>query len=294
MSVRVPTPSGMQSDDWTIKGGVSRGYKTPRVEQLVNGIIGFTAQGRTATIGTPTLRPETSTTTELSATYAARSGIRAGVTVFNNDFRDKIATGTPVPNCTFRQNPDAPGCVTHGEFPTQEFFAQSINVDRAQTYGAEVSAHVKLFEVMAVSGNYTHTRSEQKSGDNAGMPLSNTPRHMLNAELRATPVEKLNAWARTEYRSERARRTTKAANPAWEALGDFRGYTLAHIGAGYDLGRGIAINATLQNVFDKDFLRYESYTVEPTTANPSGVVHTNVYNNHQEGRRLWLSTTFQF
>jgi outer membrane receptor for ferrienterochelin and colicins len=88
-----------------VKGGVSHGYKTPRLEQMVDGIIGFTGQGRIASIGSPGLEPETRTTTELAAHYASESGFMAGVTVFTNAFRepahrnslppDSCATVTP-------------------------------------------------------------------------------------------------------------------------------------------------------------------------------------------------------
>lgn len=282
------------SRDWTVKGGVSRGYKTPRVEQLADGIVGFTAQGRTAVIGSPGLRPETSTTTELSALYASGAGISAGLTLFNNDFRDKIASGTPVPNCTFAKAPDLPGCMNYGSFPTQEHFSQSVNIDRAVTRGAEVGARVPVGATVTLGGNYTYTDSEQRSGENAGMPLTNTPRHMLNGDVRASLSERVSSWVRGEYRSARARRTSVAENPAWEALGDFRAYGLLHLGAGYQAGRGITVNATVQNLFDKDFLRYASYQGTPTAANPSGIMYTSLFNNHQEGRRLWLSTTVQF
>src|SRR5690606_19107308 len=33
------------NSDWTIKGGVSRGFKTPRLDQLAEGITGFGGQG---------------------------------------------------------------------------------------------------------------------------------------------------------------------------------------------------------------------------------------------------------
>jgi len=280
--------------EWTFKGGVSRGYKTPRVEQLMDGIIGFTAQGRTATIGSPGLKPETSTSTEIGAHYTGSTGLSAGVTVFNNDFRDKISTGTPVPNCTFALAPDRPGCMNYGNFPTQEFFSQSVNVDQAVTRGVEASARVPFGGAWSLTANYTFTESEQESGENAGMPLVNTPKHMLNSSLRVQPGSALNGWLRGEYRSERARRTTVAANPAYDALGDYRAYTLFHLGGGYRVGRGVTLNATVYNLLNKDFLEYAAYPDTPTAANPSGVMYTSVYNNHQEGRRLWLSTTIEF
>jgi outer membrane receptor for ferrienterochelin and colicins len=280
--------------EWTVKGGVSRGYKTPRVEQLVDGIIGFTAQGRTATIGSPTLRPETSTSTELGVYFGGQRGLSANVTLFNNDFRDKITTGTPVANCTFAGAPDRAGCVNHGSFPTQESFAQSVNVDEAVTRGVETSATIPLGRAMSLLANYTFTHSEQRSGINAGMPLMNTPAHMVNGSLRVRPAARVDGWLRGEYRSARARRTTIADDPAYDALGDYRAYSLLHLGGSVDVGRGVTFNATIYNLLNTDFLRYAAYQGAPTSANPGGMQYTNVYNNHQEGRRLWVSTSVAF
>lgn len=279
--------------EWIFKGGVSRGYKTPRVEQLVDGIIGFTGQGRTATIGSPGLRPETSTSVEVGAHFVRASGLSGSVTLFNNQFRDKITSGTPVPNCTFQGAPNLPGCVTYGSFPTQESFGQSINVDEAVTRGVEAGVRVPL-GVWAAAANYTFTDSEQRSGGDEGMPLTNTPRHMINGSLRVRPVDHAGAWLRGEYRSDRARRTTADPNPVFEALGDYRAYTLLHLGADYEVAPGVSLGATVYNLLNTDFLRYEAYQGTPTADNPTGTMYASVYNNHQEGRRLWLSTTIQF
>lgn len=280
--------------NWTIKGGVSGGYKTPRLEQLVDGITGFTAQGRTATIGSPGLKPETSTSTEIAALYSNPDGWAFGLSAFNNSFKDKIASGTPVPNCTFDGNPDAAGCVNYGNFPTQEFFGQSINIDEAVTRGVEVSARIPLGYRTSLQGNYTFTESEQKSGTNEGWPLTNTPKHMINGTLRADITRSIGTWIRGEYRSTRARRLSGGTNTAYDALGDFKAYSLYHLGGSWQLTNAVAINATVYNLLDTDFLKYESYQGTPTTANPTGILYTNIYNNHQEGRRLWLSTTFAF
>jgi len=279
---------------WTFKGGVSRGYKTPRVEQLVDGIIGFRGQGTIAMIGTPSLRPERSTTTELGVHYNDLAGRSLGLTVFNNRFTDKIAEGTPVPNCTFALAPNRPGCVDYGNFPEQESFAQSANVDRAVTRGVEATVTVPLGEAWSASGNYTYTWSEQQSGENRGLPLTNTPRHMVNMSVRVRPTERTSAWLRGEYRSERARRTTAAPDPAYEALGDYKAYELLHLGGSYDVGRGVTLSATISNLLNKDFLRYGAYHDTPTAENPTGVYYTNLYINHQEGRRLWISVGYNF
>ena len=66
------------------------------LEQLAPGINGFGQQGRLPLIGTPTLTPETSTSTEIGVYYDNLSGFTANLTVFDNKFEDKIASGQPV------------------------------------------------------------------------------------------------------------------------------------------------------------------------------------------------------
>ncbi|KAK0358443.1 hypothetical protein LTR94_035429, partial [Friedmanniomyces endolithicus] len=82
-------------------GGVSGGYKTPRLEQLTPGINGFGRQGALPLIGSPGLQPETSVAYEFGVYFDNGSTFRANATVFRNDFEDKIASGQPIANCTF-------------------------------------------------------------------------------------------------------------------------------------------------------------------------------------------------
>src|SRR5690606_41917914 len=53
------------NEQLTLKGGVSGGYKTPRLEQLPPGINGFGRQGALPLIGSPGLTPETSIAYEI-------------------------------------------------------------------------------------------------------------------------------------------------------------------------------------------------------------------------------------
>lgn len=272
----------------TIKSGVSTGYKTPRLEQLVDGIIGFGAQGRTALIGTPGLTPERSVNSEIGMAYEHASGVDINLALFNNEFRDKITAGTPIANCTFAAAPNRDGCVNYGSFPTQEFFSQSVNVDRAVTRGGEASIHLPLKAGWNATANYTHTFSEQLSGPNNGFPLANTPRHMMNARVGGALTSRIDVWANGEYRSSRARRVTAATNAAWSALGDFKPYSLMHVGANVRLYRGLSTRIAVNNLFNTDFLQFGSYTSNNQT------VYTSLYNNHQEGRRIWLQTAIDF
>jgi outer membrane receptor for ferrienterochelin and colicins len=278
---------------WTIKGGVSNGYKTPRVEQLAPGINGFGQQGRLPLVGSPHLKPETSRTTELGVYFDSPTGFAASATVFNNEFKDKITSGPGLLNCSFRPAPNRPGCSDFGFWPNVDTFGQSINVDEAVTRGLELSTRLPLARGWNASANYTFTKSEQKSGPNQGSPLTDTPRHALNARLNWEPGTQWNLWLRAEYRSERFRDpgTTASTQAAKAALGDYKAYTQFHLGGSYRVSKQFTINAAIYNLFNKNFVDYQPYPV--AGGNPP-VVYSNRYANNQEGRRLWVSANYEF
>lgn len=275
------------SREWTLKGGISRGFKTPQLNQLATGIVGFGGQGTIPLIGSPGLRPETSTSTEVAAFYTL-GGVAASVTVFNNAFQDKIAQGPGLENCSFALNPNRPGCADFGSWPNVDLFSQQINVDEAVTRGVEASVRLTWLDRWTLQHNYTLTDSEQRSGAQAGRPLVNTPRHMYNANLRYAASARLNTWLRVEARSSRVRGTSATAQAAAAQIGDFKGYGLAHLGAGYQLSSQITLNATVYNLLDTNFLGFRPYVHNGAT------VYASEYNNLQEPRRLWLSVNYAF
>jgi outer membrane receptor for ferrienterochelin and colicins len=275
---------------WTFKGGVSQGFKTPQLEQLAEGINGFGRQGQLPLLGTPTLKPETSTSTELAAFYDGGGALRASLTLFRNVFEDKIANGPDIANCAFgltRAQYDAgdfdtDGCIDVGFWPTYATFGQKVNVDEAETQGLEASARWRFADDWTLSANYTWTESEQKSGEAKGLPLTDTPEHMINASLRWAATDRLDLWVRGEYRSERFR-GLGAARDAW---GDYDAYGLFHLGGSYQVNERVTVNATIYNLLDQDFVRLLPYG--------SPVAWTPQYANNQEPRRLWLSVRADF
>lgn len=275
------------NDALTLKGGVSRGFKTPRVEQIAEGIIGFGSQGRVPQIGSPGLTPETSTSYEAGLYYNGQGLFSGNVTLFNNDFNDKIAQGAGIPNCTFSGYNGQPpaGCIDVGNFPTVELFSQSINIDKARTRGVEVATRFAFTPAVSLSVNYTYTETEQLSGAERGLPLVGMPKHMLNGNLRWKLDDKASVWARAEVRSSRYR----GANVQQSQLGDFRSYEVFHLGGNYQITPAFRLSATIHNILDTDYAVYVPYQ---TTANVTAF--TPAYSINQEGRRLWLSATVDF
>ncbi|MDF3932816.1 TonB-dependent receptor domain-containing protein [Pseudomonas citronellolis] len=291
------------SSAWTLKGGVSQGYKTPTLNQLHDGINGVSGQGQTITIGSPDLDPETSTNTEFGVYYDNLDDLNANLTLFHTRFKDKIDSGTPIANCNWPDAPNQAGCIDLGSSFLQENFAQQVNIGKARTQGVELAGRWGFAPAWSASLNYTFTDSEQLSGKDKGAPLTNTPRHVANARLDWQANERLKLWLKGEYRGERARFTSRyanltAANQAIaDQVGDLDAYQLFHLGGSFKATRNLTLNATLYNLFDKDFLDGTYYTaVDGSTgwASDYTQIGSSTSGTLEEGRRLWMSAVLEF
>lgn len=284
------------TDSWTLKGGVSRGYKTPSLNDLHSGINGVTGQGTLITIGNPNLKPEKSTSTELAVYFDNLNNFNANATVFHNKFKDKITSGDPVADALCAGNP-ASGSTPAG------YCGQQINVDDAVTKGFELAGKWMFIDDWSLSANYTYTDSEQKSGDNKGSQLTNTPRHNANLGLNWATTDQLDLWLKTEYRGERSRFTSKYANLSateqsiYTTLGaKTKAYTLFHLGGSFRATDALTLNATIYNLLDKDFTKGKAYKDGTGVSYGTDYAHSgrSTTGTVEEGRRLWLSATYAF
>lgn len=281
---------------WTFKGGVGQGYKTPEVSDLHDGINGVTDQGDTITIGTPGLEPEKSTNYEIGAYYDNLNGFKANATVFYTQFEDKIDDGTSV---TITGDPQIP----------DDTYAQLDNIGKAETSGIELASSWQFARNWSVRGNYTFTDSEQKSGENRGAKLTNTPEHVLHARLNWQTTGQLNLWLSGEYRGERDRFLINRENygdketKESEKVGDkLDAYALFHLGGAYKASDTVTLTATVYNLFDKDFLSGESYTYQGSSGPVEAFASDYILQGRgmaqggtiEQGRRLWLSATVEF
>src|SRR5690606_38564974 len=193
--------------------------------------------------------------TEFGVYYDNLVGFNANATLFHNQFDDKIASGSPVADPLCASNTD--GTCT-----------PKINVDEAVTQGLELAASWQLAPRWTLSGNYTYTDSEQKSGKNKGYKLTQTPEHLLNAKLNWNTTDRLSLWLKGEYRGERARFSDKYANltdqnrALYDAVGDIEAYSVFHLGGSYKATQNLTLNASISNLLDTDFLEGDSYTYD--------------------------------
>lgn len=270
------------TDHWTVKGGVSTGFRAPEIRTIAPGYAYTTGGGGCSygpngtcgvIIGDPNLRPESSTSYEIGAIYDTLDGINLGATYFYTDFKDKIANALVL---------DAAGNpVRWSEDPNYRLW-YSYNVDDAVIQGVELAATWDVTDAITLRGSYTYTDSKQKTGIYKGFPLARTPEHMAN--LRAdwrTPVDGLNAWASVNYHgSEIASGARIGTNGAPVLINGVAGrkygaYTTLDLGGSYDFTENVSVKAAVYNLLDKE-------------------VQATDYNTTMEGRRFWLSLTSTF
>lgn len=212
------------TDQWTLKGGVARGFKTPELRAVVEGYA-YLRRNRFVMLGNPDLKPETSTNYEVSALWSNRNDLSAGVTLFYNDFQDKLST------------------VTTDRRWNGYIVMDRINVDKAVIRGVELTGQWDIRSDLLIKGNYTYTDSEQKTGANAGAPLALTPKQKANLRGEWRVNDRAQAWAALSYYGEETGNTITAESAP--------GYTTADIGGSYDLTHALTVNASLNNITDK-------------------------------------------
>lgn len=265
------------SDNWTFKGGVARGYKTPDLNTMTDGVAGLRAQGRDPVLGSSQLVPEKSTSTELGLYFDDLEGTKANITLFNTSFKDKLEAPRS-DNCAYLQSP---GCIDAGpEFGAAQGVYQWENIGKATLRGIELGGALPLSGSLTLSGNYTLVDSNQESGENIGQPLSSEARHRLNTRLDWRITSQASTWIRAEYRAKQFQGIgsdgqQKFYNPYW----------LFGMGGSYQLNKNVSLNASLENMFNKKFVNYG--------LTPAGG-YGNSYYKILEGRRLWVSATISF
>ncbi|MDH2052752.1 TonB-dependent receptor domain-containing protein [Achromobacter marplatensis] len=275
---------------WTVKGGVSKGYKTPDINLMTDGIIGLGAQGTMPLLGNSQLKPESSTSSELGLLFDNGEGLSGNLTAFHTKFKDKIDSQN-VPNCLARGGP-APGCLDLGVWERNgvpvDNFSQRVNIDTATIQGFELGGRIPLYGGVSFNGNYTLTASEVTSGAKEGQPLGSQPRHALNLGLNWRINDQFNAWVRGEYRAKQFN------DMNWEKEQVFYNpYWLASMGGSYVVNKNVTLSASVFNLFDKNFVNYGATKVGANVP-AANANWTNSYRQVLEGRRLWVSANITF
>lgn len=262
---------------WSLRGGVARAFRAPTLRQTAPeyasaegvGMIGVPS-GRLP--GNPDLEPETSTSTEFGVRYEGDGGASAAVTLFRNDFKNKI----------FSQ------CVVACTGSTGATYAWG-NIGKARIQGVEASFGWPLTERVEVTGNYTYTDSKRLSDEEIafnreslrGQPLDRTPEHAAHLRADWRPSESLSTYAAINASSEQIWANFRNAA---QSIRTRPGSTTYDLGGHYLFNEHVVLRMALLNVTDKRV--WVDRRNRLTGLDGNWLV--------DDGRRLWTSLGLSF
>ncbi|XWJ88901.1 ligand-gated channel protein [Phytobacter ursingii] len=235
------------TDQWTIKGGVSAGYRAPDLRQSSASWGQVTGGGRLngIIVGNPDLKPEKSLSEEIALLWDNNENLNAGITLFNTDFKDKI---TEVRRC----NSSADPAYTIGSV-SYDFVSDRVNVDKANMRGVESTFGWNITRDLNLTANYTFTESEQKSGQFSGKPLNKMPKHMVNTTLDWQATQDVGLWGRLNFRGKTSEYLSRTAMSQGTPS-----YSQVDVGLRYNANKNLLLAAGVYNVLDKQ-IDYDTY-----------------------------------
>ncbi len=255
------------SPQWTLKGGVAGGYKNPTLRESASNWADSAGSGHRdgVSIGNPDLKPETSTNYELSLNWQGQT-MKAGVTGFYSKFRNKIELETL---CT--GDAGTYTCDYGGE--KYDFVSSYYNVSKAMMRGVETTFAWDILANLHLNTSYTYTETKQESGDYAGQPLNQEPKHLVSARLDYDYSQNISPWLRVYYRGKTSEHY--AGNSRSSETAGFPGYTLVDLGVNIKLTHQLNLNTSISNLLDK-------------------YIDSDTYGGNVDGRRYNLSLSYNF
>ena len=267
------------NDNWTVKGGVATGYKTPKTSDLQEGVTGFGGQGTSPWIGNPDLKPEESLSKEIAVYYEHPNRHNFNVTLFQNNFKDKI------------ESDDAVGGISQAWVDLGYDPKMKQNVGKAEILGLELAGKYFILDNLSIKASWTYMDSEIESNEDStnGRPLTSSPKHMYSATLDYQATPKFNTYL--QYKGEKDRFNTRYET----ASGDYKDlyykdYSVWNLGASYKVDKNLTVNGRVNNLLDKDFLEYSA--VEKGSGRTP--YYYDQYSNITPSRNFWISLNYTF
>ena len=242
------------TDQFTVKGGVSTGYKQPDIRSVTDGFYSVTGgSGSPTTTGrgiikaNPDLEPESTVTSELGF-YWNNDHVNTSITGYVTQFKDRIeeirecdSTG----NADYNRNDVSTWKCSENGIPFA-FISTRENIGKAELRGVEVTFDAKLAEYTTLTANYTFTDTEIKSGQFKGQPLNGMPEHVFNVTVDHDLTDALNIWSRLHVRGE----TTPYLGRS--SMSDpIPGYNFLDVGFNYKFAPNLKGKFGVYNVLDE-------------------------------------------
>ncbi|EOU2462522.1 TonB-dependent receptor [Vibrio navarrensis] len=276
--------------NWTVKGGVSTGYKTPKTTDLYSGITGFGGQGTSPWVGNENLKPEESVNSEVAVYYTHEKGHTFNVTFFHNDFKNKIESKYNCianPNNRACDNADAAGW---NALNSRYVLSYKDNVGDARVQGIELAGKLVLPYDLSLSANYTYTDSEVTSGSEKGQPLTDSPvKHMLNTTLNWYATNYVSLYLTMEANSDRYRGQDDSGKDLY-----YKDFEIFHLGGSWMLSDDLTLSARVNNLFDKDFTTYDVTNWQDNGDGSYTMTKEDHYNVKHASRNFWISANMRF
>ncbi|MDH0564578.1 TonB-dependent receptor domain-containing protein [Acinetobacter courvalinii] len=235
-------------NDFTIKGGVAKGFRAPSLKETTPGAATFSrgngcssliplgyVSGGCYMAGNPNLKPEESTNYEISLNYNAFNS-DLGLTYFHTDFKDKIDY--------------APLAEINGRW-----YTRNENIGKARTRGLELVANFPITDTVNWNNNMTYF-FEAKNLD-TGKELITTPKITVNSALNWKPTDALAL----EFNARHLGKQYFGDKVTTSSLQ--KPHTIFGISANYEYNDNLTFRTGINNLFDKNLSNgSDSYLIE--------------------------------
>lgn len=224
------------ADAWTIKGGVSKGFRAPNLKErsLTSGTssmgMGCTSLaplgymgGQCFMVGNPDLEPEISTNYELGVAFDDND-YRFEATYFTSKIKDMMQNGFL-------------GQV-NGIWYTQQY-----NIEEAKTSGVELSFGMPVVNAVSFSGNATYMIESENT--TTGEALLMTPKWTANALLEWQVDNQLSTYLSAQYLGKQLYRPSATGADRFAEAN-----TTVDLGGNYAVNKNLTLRAGIQNVFN--------------------------------------------
>jgi len=222
--------------DTTLRTSIGKAFRAPTVYELYRT---WTASSGITYAGNPNLKPENSTSWDLSVEQGLWTGARFNVVYYENYISDMIYRRTITP--TLQENS---------------------NIGKATSKGVEMEIEQRFDKWLRLFGNFTYTDAKIKENEakpsTVGKRLTGIPQKMFNigAEFQK---ESLTASVKGRYVGKRYNNdeNTDKVNNVYTS---YDPYFIADAKVSYRITKNTVLSLSVENIFDR---KYYSYYVSP-------------------------------